>query len=92
MQSVAKSSKNQSCYLKLLERGGKGVKDWMGREDIREVGHAGMLRRFSLRPHGPQPNRLLCPRDYPGKNTGVACHALLQGIFPTEGLNLRLLH
>ena len=33
--------------------------------------------------------------DSPGKNTGVGCHALLQGIFPTQGLNpylLRLLH
>ena len=31
----------------------------------------------------------------PGKNTGVDCHALLQGIFPTQGSNprlLRLLH
>ena len=28
--------------------------------------------------------------DSPGKNTGVACHALLQGIFPTQGLNSRL--
>ena len=28
----------------------------------------------------------------PGKNTGVGCHALLQGIFPTQGLNLGLLH
>ena len=36
---------------------------------------------------------LLCPWDSPGKNTGVGCHALLQGIFPTQGLNLRrLLH
>ena len=26
--------------------------------------------------------------DSPGKNTGVGCHALLQGIFPTQGLNL----
>ena len=26
-----------------------------------------------------------------GKNTGVGCHALLQGIFPTQGLNLHLL-
>ena len=26
----------------------------------------------------------------PGKNTGVVCHALLQGIFPTQGLNLHL--
>ena len=30
--------------------------------------------------------------DSPGKNTGVACHSLLQGIFPTQGLNLCLLH
>ena len=30
--------------------------------------------------------------DSPGKNPGVGCHALLQGIFPTQGLNLRLLH
>ena len=28
----------------------------------------------------------------PGKNTGVGCHALLQGIFPTQRLNLGLLH
>ena len=26
----------------------------------------------------------------PGKNTGLGCHALLQGIFPTQGLNLCL--
>ena len=31
--------------------------------------------------------RLLCPWDSPGKNTGVGCHALLQGIFPTQGWN-----
>ena len=30
-----------------------------------------------------------CPLGSPGKNTGVDCHALLQGIFPTEGMNLR---
>ena len=30
--------------------------------------------------------------DSPDKNTGVGCHALLQGIFPTWGLNLGLLH
>ena len=27
-----------------------------------------------------------------GKSTGVGCHFLLQGIFPTQGLNLGLLH
>ena len=30
--------------------------------------------------------------DSPGKNTGVGCHALLQGIFPTQGLNPGLQH
>ena len=29
--------------------------------------------------------------DSPGKNTGVDSHALLQGIFPSQGLNLSLL-
>ena len=32
------------------------------------------------------------PGDSPGKNTGVGCHFLLQGIFPTQGSNLGLLH
>ena len=32
----------------------------------------------SVRPHKWQPNRLPCPRDSPGKNTGVGCHFLLQ--------------
>ena len=36
--------------------------------------------------------RLLCPWDSPGKNTGEGCHALLQGIFWAQGLNLGLLH
>ena len=30
--------------------------------------------------------------DAPGKNTGVSCHALLQGIFPTQGSNSGLSH
>ena len=29
-------------------------------------------------PHGLQPTRLLCPQNFPGKNTGVVCHFLLQ--------------
>ena len=35
--------------------------------------------------------RLLCPQNLPGKNTGVGCHFLLQGIFLTQGLNPCLL-
>ena len=38
-----------------------------------------------------QPTRLLCTWDSPGKTTGVSCHALLQGIFPNQGLNPCLL-
>ena len=30
--------------------------------------------------------------DSPSKNTGVVCHSLLQGIFPTQGYNSLLLH
>ena len=45
-----------------------------------------------LQPHGLQPARLLCPWDFPGKNAGVGCHALLQGIFPTQGSKPGLLH
>ena len=34
----------------------------------------------------------LCPWDSLGKNTGVSCHTLLQGTFPTQGSKLGLLH
>ena len=46
----------------------------------------------ALWPHGLQPARLLCPWDSPGKSAGVGCHALSQGIFPTQGLNPGLPH
>ena len=38
-----------------------------------------------------RPARLLCPWDPPGKNTGLNCQALLQGIFLTQKSNLHLL-
>ena len=48
---------------------------------------------LTLGPHGPQPARNsvqgFCPWDSSGKNTGVNCHAFLQGVFPTRGSNLR---
>ena len=47
---------------------------------------------LTLQFHGLLPTRLLCPWNSPEKNTGVGCHALLQGIFLTQGLNLGLLH
>ena len=43
----------------------------------------------SFQPHGQQPTRLLYPWDFPGKNTGVGCHALLQGNLPDPGIKPR---
>ena len=45
------------------------------------------LCHVSLWPHG-----LYSPWNSPGQNTGVGSHSLLQGIFPTQGLNPCLLH
>ena len=39
----------------------------------------------------PWSDRLLCPWDSPGKNTGLGGHFLLHGIFPTQGSNLGLI-
>ena len=36
------------------------------------------VKSSSLQPHGPQPSRLVCPWDFPSKNTGVDCHFLLR--------------
>ena len=46
----------------------------------------------SLQHYRLQPPSLLCPWNSPGKNTGVGCHILIQGIFPTQGLNRGLPH
>ena len=51
------------------------------------VVHVRSVMSDSLPPHGLQPTRLLCPWDFPGKNPGVGCHALLQGIFPIQESN-----
>ena len=40
-----------------------------------------------LRPHEQQPMRLLCPWDFLGKNFGVGCNFLFQGVIPAQGSN-----
>ena len=42
--------------------------------------------------HLPCQNVCPCPWNFPGRNTGVNCHFLLQWIFPTQGSNLGLLY
>ena len=44
-----------------------------------------------LQSHGPYPARLLCPWDSLDKNTGMGCHAFLQGMVLTLGSNPCLL-
>ena len=41
----------------------------------------------SLWPHGLQLTRLLCPWNFPGRNTRMGNRTLLQGIFPVQGSN-----
>ena len=68
---------------------------WASREALHKHSLCVLSRSVmsdSLQQHGLQPGRLLCPWDSPGKNTGVGCHALLQGIFLTQGLNQSFLH
>ena len=53
-----------------------------------------MLSHFScptLRLYGVWPPKFLCSRNSPGKNIDVGCHALLQGIFLTQGSNPHLI-
>ena len=46
----------------------------------------------SLRPHELCPARLHRPWNFPGKDAGVGCHSLLQGILLIQGSNPGLLH
>ena len=46
----------------------------------------------SVQLHRLQPTRLLSPWSFSGKNIGVGCYFIFQGIFLTQELNLRLLH
>ena len=56
------------------------------------LSHEHSVMCSALRPHRLQPSSLLCPWNFPGKNTGQGCHFLLQKIFPAQGSNLCLLY
>ena len=48
--------------------------------------------RSALSPAQLFGTKLLCPWEFPSKDTGVGCHFLLQGLFPTQGSNPGFLH
>ena len=66
------------------------VKQLSFKKKIKKRRHAGSVVSDSFLPL--KFSRLLCLWDSPGKNTGVGCYFLLQGIFPTQGSNPHLLH
>ena len=45
-----------------------------------------------LQSYGPVARQATLSMGFSSKNTGVDCHAHLQGVFPTQGLDLHLLH
>ena len=56
--------------------------------NISNAMHAKSLQSYlTLWDSGQQPTRLLCPRNSPGRNNGVGCQSLLQGIFPNQRSN-----
>ena len=92
-QVVEVQSEVRRCAIVQISRLGTSVTDVMPCKA--RICAKSLQSRLTLRPRGLWPARLLCPWDSPGKDTGVGCHALLQGLFPTQGLNphlLRLLH
>ena len=64
--------------------------DWEGTQFLVSVSCSIPLNSLQL--HGLQLDRIFYPWDSPGKNMGVSCHSLLQGIFPTRGSNPGLPH
>ena len=62
---------------------------WFGLADACVCTQLRLLYLPLCNPRDYKLTRLLCPWDSPGKNTGVGCHCcfLLQGVFPTQGLN-----
>ena len=65
--------------------------DWSRPKATNEWMNLCSVASSSFWPCGLQSARLLCPLNFLGKTTGVGCHFLLQGIFPTPESNLSLL-
>ena len=71
---------NNACTTRTDSESG-----WLVRDKMKGESHS--IMSDSLWPHG-----LYSPWNSPGQTTGVGRHSLFQGIFPTQGSNLSLLH
>ena len=81
----------QKNLKKRLKKSRCTEQSWTGNETFPRTAHSLSHVRLFVTPWTAEPARLLCPWNFPGKNTGVGCHFLLQGIFPTQGSNPNLL-
>ena len=75
----------------------QSLKRWLlpstqGHLSPRAWGPGGTCRKVLVAQSCPTLCNPVDPWSSPGKNTGVGCHSLLQRIFPTQELNLALLH
>ena len=86
-ESQPKPQRNQKDLQKGWEKQQQPVTSTVGQRLLRYLVLCSVVSNSFGTP-GLQPTRLLCPWDSPGKKTGVGCRALLQGIFPTQELNL----
>ena len=66
--------------------------DWAPEAICQSESESFSVMSDSMQPHGLLSTKLLSPWNSPGKNTGMGCHSLLQGIFLTPGSNLGLSH
>ena len=92
--SITKQSyrfRKQTSDYQWEEGSREGQEVGRGLRDTKCYIHFSVLSN-SLQSRGLLLARLFCTWDSPGKNTGTDCHFLLQGIFPTQGSNPRLLN
>ena len=80
---IAQSLSHVWLFCNTTEQAGEEVPDKAPPERQKQSGRVGGMEPGS---------RLLCPWSFSGKNTGVGCRFLLQGIFPTQRSILSLLH
>ena len=74
-----KNSKQSRCYPEVGFSSFRSIHlEWGAIAFSRAAATKSLQSCPTLRPHGQQPTRLLCPQDSPGKNPGVGCHFLLQ--------------
>ena len=97
LENVCREREEKECFLKCLE--GSVISNilhpqchvflllFLWKWKCQSLSHVQLFATCRL-----CPTRLLCLWNCPDRNTGVGCHFLLQGMFPTQGSNRGLFH